>query len=144
EQSVEDLSNLKEQWLFFLKYAKELAAVPSEMSDVPALQQAFEFANQANLTPEELEDLEHWEMFLHDQRNALKLARRQGLEEGAERETALILRLLGRKLGVLTEDLQTQVNRLELAVLESLGEALFDFEGIEDLREWLAKPQREE
>ncbi|MEL6384289.1 MAG: Rpn family recombination-promoting nuclease/putative transposase [Cyanobacteria bacterium J06626_18] len=143
EQSVEDLSNLKEQWLFFLKYAKELAAVPSEMSGVPALQQAFEFANQANLTPEELEDLEHREMFLHDQRNALKLARRQGLEEGleegAERERGLILRQLVRKLGELPEDLRVQVTQLELSVLESLGEALFEFEGVEDLQAWLAK-----
>ena len=54
------------------------------MTDVPALQQAFEFANQANLSSEELEDLEHREMFIHDQRNALKLAHRRGIEQGIE------------------------------------------------------------
>ncbi|MEM9003671.1 MAG: Rpn family recombination-promoting nuclease/putative transposase [Cyanobacteria bacterium P01_F01_bin.86] len=84
EQSLAELSTLMEQWLFFLKYAKQLSAIPSEMSNVPALQQAFQFANQANLSPEELEDLEHREMFIHDQRNALKLALRRGIEQGLE------------------------------------------------------------
>ena len=84
EQSLTELSTLMEQWLFFLKHAKQLSAIPSEMSNVPALQQAFQFANQANLSPEELEDLEHREMFIHDQRNALKLALRRGIEQGIE------------------------------------------------------------
>ena len=130
-----------EQWLFFLKHAKQLSAIPSEMSNVPALQQAFQFANQANLSPEELEDLEHREIFIHDQRNALKLARRQGLEEGreegAERERALILRQLIRKLGELPEDVQGQVGQLELTTLEELGETMFELDGVEDLRRWL-------
>lgn len=82
ERSLPELDNLMEQWLFFLKHAKELADIPHEMSAIPALRQAFEFANQANLSSEELEDLEHREMFIHDQRNALKLAHRQGREAG--------------------------------------------------------------
>ena len=52
------------------------------METVSALRQAFELANQSNLTPEELEDLEHREMFIHDQRNAIKRALNQGREEG--------------------------------------------------------------
>ncbi|MGF1522861.1 MAG: Rpn family recombination-promoting nuclease/putative transposase [Leptolyngbyaceae cyanobacterium] len=84
EQSVEELSNLMEQWLFFLKHARQMTDIPREMSNVPALQQAFNFADRANLSPEELEDLEHREIFIHDQRNALKLAHRQGIEQGIE------------------------------------------------------------
>ena len=148
EQSLAELNTLMGQWLFFLKHAKQLSAIPSEMSNVPALQQAFQFANQANLSPQELEALEHREIFIHDQRNALKLARRQGLKEGwekgqekgrAEEAKSLILRQLIRKLGTLSEEVQRQVEQLELAMLEELGEALFDLEGIEDLQQWLAK-----
>jgi predicted transposase/invertase (TIGR01784 family) len=84
EQSLGDLHNLMEQWLFFLKNAKGLTAIPEEMSQIPAFRQAFEFANQANLSPEELEDLEHREIFIHDQRNAIKRALNQGREEGRE------------------------------------------------------------
>ncbi|MEO1349921.1 MAG: Rpn family recombination-promoting nuclease/putative transposase [Cyanobacteria bacterium J06635_15] len=84
EQSLGQLRSLMERWLFFLKNAKQLQAIPDEMNDVPALRQAFEFANQANLSPEELEDLEHQEIFIHDQRNAIKRALNQGLEQGRE------------------------------------------------------------
>ncbi|MEM8545030.1 MAG: Rpn family recombination-promoting nuclease/putative transposase, partial [Cyanobacteria bacterium P01_H01_bin.119] len=84
EQSLEQLDSLMAQWLFFLKHAKALQAIPGEMEAVPALRQAFEFANESNLSPEELEDLEHQEMFIHDQRNAIKRALNQGREEGLE------------------------------------------------------------
>ncbi|MFP4578666.1 MAG: hypothetical protein ACLFT9_24110 [Coleofasciculus sp.] len=35
-----------------------------------------------NLTREELETLDHQEIYIHDQRNAIKLAWRQGFEQG--------------------------------------------------------------
>ena len=84
EQSLAQLDSLMAQWLFFLKNAKDLQGIPQQMETVPALKQAFEFANQSNLTPEELEDLEHREMFIYDQRNAIKRALNQGREEGRE------------------------------------------------------------
>lgn len=65
--------------------------------------------------------------------------REAGREEGLEREKALILRLLHRKLGELPRDLQERVSQLPLAMLEALGEALFDFEEIADLQAWLAQ-----
>ena len=85
EQSLAQLDSLMAQWLFFLKNAKDLQGIPQQMETVPALRQAFEFANQSNLTPEELEDLEHREMFIHDQRNAIRRALNQGREEGMEK-----------------------------------------------------------
>ena len=97
EQSLAQLDSLMAQWLFFLKNAKDLQAIPQQMETVPALRQAFEFANQSNLTPEELEDLEHREMFIHDQRNAIRRALNQGREEGIEQ---------GREQGRATERLQ--------------------------------------
>ena len=84
DRKVEQLTNLMDQWIFFLKNAKQLNAIPEPMSDVPAIQQAFEFASRANLTAEELEDLEHREIFIHDQRNAMRLALRQGIERGLQ------------------------------------------------------------
>ena len=54
EQSLAQLDSLMAQWLFFLKNAKDLQTIPDQLEDVPALRQAFEFANQSNLTPQEL------------------------------------------------------------------------------------------
>jgi predicted transposase YdaD len=45
----------------------------------------------------------------------------------------LVLRQLTRKLGNLSPQLQAQVNSLNLEQVESLGEALLDFNSIDDL-----------
>jgi predicted transposase/invertase (TIGR01784 family) len=62
-------------------------------------------------------------------------------QEGREEEAKfLILKQLTRKLGAEPpEALQQQISQLPLDVLESLGEALFDFNQISDLRTWLEK-----
>ena len=65
--------------------------------------------------------------------------REEGLQAGAEREKALISRQLTRKLGPLSDSLQSQVNELSLKQLEVLGEALFDFGEVSDLEAWIAQ-----
>ena len=70
-QPLEQLSTLLDRWLYFLKYARQLEAVPETMACIPEIQHAFEMANQAILTREELDDLEHQEIFIQDQRNAI-------------------------------------------------------------------------
>lgn len=52
-------------------------------------------------------------------------------------EQALVHRQLTRRIGMLTPAMQTQIQALSLAQLESLGEALLDFSQPEDLVEWL-------
>lgn len=65
----------------------------------------------------------------------------QGVKEEAERamerERSLILRLLHRKLGSISDLTISRINVLSLEHIESLGEALLDFESIEDLTTWL-------
>ncbi len=62
---------------------------------------------------------------------------RQGIEQGIEREKNLIIRQLKRKLGEIDGELESQVRSFDLDYVEALGEALFDFSTIEDLRNWL-------
>ena len=83
-KEIENLDTLADKWLYFLKSAKYLQVVPESMNVVPEIRKAFEIANQANLSQDELEDLEKREMFIHDQRNAIKKALKQGLEQGLE------------------------------------------------------------
>jgi predicted transposase/invertase (TIGR01784 family) len=71
-QDLNQIDGLTEQWIYFLQNARQLQSVPASMENVPAIQQAFTAANQANLSREELEDLENREMFIHDQRKGGK------------------------------------------------------------------------
>ncbi|MDB9526201.1 Rpn family recombination-promoting nuclease/putative transposase [Oscillatoria sp. CS-180] len=81
-----------------------------------------------------LVDLKETRVYQETREEALKEGREEGREEEAK---ALVSRLLVRKVGNLTTDLQEQVNQLPLETLEVLGEALFDFNDIADLRTWL-------
>jgi predicted transposase/invertase (TIGR01784 family) len=63
----------------------------------------------------------------------------EGREEGREGEArSLILRLLTRKVGELSQDLRDRIEALTREKLEDLGEALLDFNSLTDLQAWLA------
>lgn len=58
----------------------------------------------------------------------------EGLEDG---ERSLILRLLTRKFGELSNQVRAQIESLSLEQLEALSEVLLDFSSLEDLTRWL-------
>ncbi|MGK7883829.1 MAG: DUF4351 domain-containing protein [Crocosphaera sp.] len=65
---------------------------------------------------------------------------RLGIEQGKQLEAAnLVLRLLHRRLGQVSESVSEQIRQLPVEQLEDLGEALLDFENEADLLNWLAK-----
>ena len=76
-KKLEELETLTDKWIYFLKNAKSLEVVPEPMAEVEAIKKAFEVANRADLTREELEDLEHQEIYIQDQRNAITKAVKQ-------------------------------------------------------------------
>ena len=53
-KEVNGLETLSDKWLYFLKYARQLDVVPESMNLVPEIKQAFEMANEMNLTPEQV------------------------------------------------------------------------------------------
>jgi hypothetical protein len=54
--------------------------------------------------------------------------------EGRQNEArSLLLRLLSKKLGTLSDRYQTQIANLSLEQMETLSEALLDFNNITDL-----------
>jgi predicted transposase/invertase (TIGR01784 family) len=65
---------------------------------------------------------------------ALQEGRQEGRQEG---EQLLVLRLLTRRLGKISPNAEAQIQALDLARLEVLGEALLDFSKPSDLDEWL-------
>jgi predicted transposase/invertase (TIGR01784 family) len=108
------------------------------MGIVPEIGKALRIANQANLSSEELEDLEKREMFLEDQRGAIIKGRQEGRQEGIkEGKLELIMRLLERRVGEIAPDIQSRIRRLSIEQLENLGEAVLDFTSASDLTDWL-------
>jgi predicted transposase/invertase (TIGR01784 family) len=83
-KEIDTLETLADKWLYFLKSARQLDIVPESMNLVPEIKLAFEIANEVNLTRDQIEDMEMQEMFIHDQRNAIKKALSQGRKEGRQ------------------------------------------------------------
>ena len=64
--------------------------------------------------------------------------RQEGLQEGRqEGEIEMALRLLRRRCGDLSAQQIARIRALPLERLEALGEALLDFQGVDDLNAWL-------
>ena len=66
--------------------------------------------------------------------------RQVGMQEGKQE---LILELLARKLGKLSESVETQVRELPLDQLNALGYDLLSFDSVDDLTAWLEASGRE-
>ena len=84
KKQLSELKFLIDKWLFFMTEARSLELVPEEMTQVPEIIKAFYIANQVNLTPDELEDQEKSEIFIHDQRGAIVKGFQQGLQQGLQ------------------------------------------------------------
>lgn len=142
-KQLEELETLTDQWIYFIKTARSLDTVPETMGAVPEIKKAFAIANQANLTREELEDLEKQEIYIHDQRNAIKRAMRQGREQGREqgrqegrqegreegREEGMReakLEIAKQLLDVLDEELISQKTGLSLEDIQNLKRGRVD------------------
>lgn len=62
----------------------------------------------------------------------------EGREEGRTEEAVnLIIRILTKRFGELSEEIRSSISGLPLPVLEDLSEALLDFDSLADLQVWL-------
>ncbi len=80
-KQLSQLETLADKWIYFMKYANTLTQVPPTMDIVPEIHQAFDIANQVNLNPDELEELEQQEMFIYDQQGVIIKAEREARKE---------------------------------------------------------------
>ena len=116
-KAITDLESLADKWLYFLKHAIDLDVVPESMNLVPEIKQAFEFAREGNLSPEELDELQHQEFFIQDQHNAIVKALKQGLEQG---KTEAMLEMAGKLLDVLDDAAISRATGLSLTEIAEL------------------------
>ncbi|HEY9739852.1 MAG TPA: Rpn family recombination-promoting nuclease/putative transposase [Coleofasciculaceae cyanobacterium] len=138
QKELAELETITDKWIYFLKQTSALETVPERMGEVPEIQKAFRIANVANLSIEELENLERQQMFLEDQQGAILKGIEQGVQQGIQQgQVELILRQLERRLRAISPDIQTRIRQLSFEQLENLGEAVLDFTSTVDLTAWL-------
>ncbi|NEO61930.1 MAG: Rpn family recombination-promoting nuclease/putative transposase [Moorea sp. SIO4G2] len=69
--------------------------------------------------------------------------KREGLLEGKQEQGySIVRRLITRRFGSVSDQLQQGIKKLSVAQLEELSEALLDFETVTDLTVWLASHQQ--
>jgi predicted transposase/invertase (TIGR01784 family) len=116
-KELNQLETIADKWLYFLKSARSLHEIPENMGSVPEIQQAFQIADRSNLNREELDDLEHREIYIHDQRNAIKKALNQGRQQGKiEAKIEIARQMLDR----FDDSLISQITELSLEEIQSL------------------------
>lgn len=148
QKSEAELESTLDRWLYFLKTAGDLTAVPRALSDEPAIVRAFDLANAAAWTREELDDLEKRAMWLAEQRYFLEDAEARGLTRGltkglaqgrAEGQAEMLLRLLQRRFGELPDAAIERVRGGSLAELDAWSDR---FVSARSLDEVFADPSR--
>ncbi len=115
--ALDDLETLADKWIYFLQNAKDLTIVPDRMGNVAAIQQAFEIANQAGLSREELDLVERQLMYIQDQRGAVSHARKEGIQEGGQAMQRSIAR---NSLATLDDVTISQITGLPLAEIQAM------------------------
>jgi predicted transposase/invertase (TIGR01784 family) len=114
---LEDLETLTEKWIYFLQNARDLTLVPESMGAVAEIQQAFDIANQAGLTKEELDELESQLIFIQDQRGVAIFAKEEGRKEGSQNmQRSIALKLIP----TLDDDAISQATGLMVEEIRSL------------------------
>ena len=145
KKTIDQLETHLDKWLFILRNLANLSDPPPESLQETVFSELFEVAAIANFSRLEQDSYQNSLKYYRDMNNVVDTARQEGVEEGRlaerslilNRQRSLVLRLLSRTVGELTNDLTTQINQLPIEKLEALNEILLDFKGLDDLIDWL-------
>ena len=92
----------------------------------------------ANFSRTEQDSYQDSLKYYRDMNNVVDTARQEGEKKG---QSNMLLRLLPRTVGKLSDEITTQISQLSLEQLDTLTEIFLDFNEIKDLRDWLIKNQ---
>ena len=170
KKELDELTTLTDKWIYFMKHTPDLETIPATMETVPELEKAFQIANEANLSLQELQDMETEERAIEEQRGivsrgiekgleraraqlmreGIQAGRQEGMQAGRQEgmqagiiagQRALILRLLERCIGSVNPDVVSRIGELSIEQLESLVEEVVGFSSLSDLMVWLDRSE---
>jgi predicted transposase/invertase (TIGR01784 family) len=81
-KSLEECKDVEDKWLYFIKNSEDLSVIPENCEN--EIKDAYEIANTANFSLDELELQRKRKEFIYIQRNSIEKAKREGLKEGLE------------------------------------------------------------
>ena len=149
KKTIDQLNDHFDKWLFLLKHLPELEDPPLPLQE-NVFMQLFEVARITNFSPAEREAYENSLKYYRDMNGVIETAREEGIQEGKaqgiqegkaqgvqEGKSLLLLKLLSRKLGTIPDEITFLLHQLAPEQLDTLSEALFDLESLEDLHNWL-------
>lgn len=130
-KKLDELENLTDKWVYFMKNAPSLEVVPQTMETVSEIQQAFAIADETNLNAEELKDLESRERYIQDQQGVLLKGIEEGLAKGREegRKEGLALGMREKALSIARQLLNVLDNQ---TISQTTG---LSVEDVQNLRE---------
>ena len=79
-----ELKSIHDKWIYFVKNAGDLKAIPEVLKREHVMMHAFEIANTADMTEDELEQQERRFDFIRLQKGAWSLAEKRGMEQGVK------------------------------------------------------------
>ncbi|MGL4620118.1 MAG: Rpn family recombination-promoting nuclease/putative transposase [Chroococcidiopsis sp.] len=116
-KTVDQLETLADKWIYFMKYAITITEIPPVIDSVPEIHQAFDIADRANLSPEEIANIERQEMFIYDQQGTIIKAVKDAERDARQEEKRTIARQL---LDRLDDETISQTTRLSIEDVRNL------------------------
>ncbi|MBF0627451.1 MAG: Rpn family recombination-promoting nuclease/putative transposase [Magnetococcales bacterium] len=143
EKSLEQLNDILDRWIYFIRYADSLKEIPPQLQAAP-FHHAFEMALVANMTADELELYEKAGIAIADARGMVELAKAEGRAEGRaegiqlgeqrgklEGRVEALLDLLQDHFGTVPEWVPSRLASADLATLKAWGKRILGAEKIE-------------
>ncbi|MEM9215468.1 MAG: Rpn family recombination-promoting nuclease/putative transposase [Cyanobacteria bacterium P01_F01_bin.150] len=144
KKTLDQLSSREDKWIYLFRHLSELNDRPTPLTG-PIFDDLFEVAEIARFSNDEQDSYQAALKAYRDLQNVVNTAIRvaeekaekKGIAKGAERERSLILRLVAQRIDPLPDDIREQLQQLSLESLEALADALFSFNNVDGLRQWL-------
>lgn len=84
KKEEDELSDITDKWIYFIKNVGKLEYIPEILGRDKEIRKAFEIANQATLSPEELEIQHKRKDYIYIQKATITYAEKKALQQGRE------------------------------------------------------------
>lgn len=118
-KTEKEIKTLQDKWLYFIKNAESLEYIPENSDD--EIQKAFDIANEANLSKDELELQYKKKDWIYIQKSSIELAKKQGQAEGKAEGKAIGIEQ-GLEQGSKTEKIKIARNLMGVLDIRTIAE----------------------